>query len=129
MQKILALTKKMGLDQGGLWLSEDGGKTWTEQTGQLNSEHSKTFIRDRSLNRILMYLETVQMLLNKAELSSAEDSGIYSIIQQCNMDLHPQRASRQTYGFTSHHYCHLIPSVWKTLEPHIIDISHTCLLQ
>ncbi len=35
-QNVLAITKKVGLDAGGLWLSTDGGKRWQEQTAQLN---------------------------------------------------------------------------------------------
>lgn len=36
-QNVLAITKKVGTDAGGLWLSSDGGKRWTEQTANLNA--------------------------------------------------------------------------------------------
>lgn len=35
-QFVLAITKKMGQDAGGLWTSQDGGKSWGEKTAELN---------------------------------------------------------------------------------------------
>ncbi|KAL6759447.1 hypothetical protein V8C86DRAFT_2572580 [Haematococcus lacustris] len=34
---VLAITKKSGVDAGGLWLSSDGGKRWAEKTQLLNA--------------------------------------------------------------------------------------------
>eukprot|EP00197_Chlamydomonas_leiostraca_P003012 CAMPEP_0202867564 /NCGR_PEP_ID=MMETSP1391-20130828/9502_1 /ASSEMBLY_ACC=CAM_ASM_000867 /TAXON_ID=1034604 /ORGANISM="Chlamydomonas leiostraca, Strain SAG 11-49" /LENGTH=890 /DNA_ID=CAMNT_0049547617 /DNA_START=70 /DNA_END=2742 /DNA_ORIENTATION=- len=36
-QHVLAITKKMGQDAGGVWYSSDGAKTWEEKTVLLNS--------------------------------------------------------------------------------------------
>lgn len=41
-QNVLAITKKVGLDAGGLWLSTDGGKRWAEQTAMLNASLPST---------------------------------------------------------------------------------------
>ena len=32
MQKVVAVTKKVGKDVGGFWTSTDGAKTWVEKT-------------------------------------------------------------------------------------------------
>ena len=38
MQKVVAITKKVGKDVGGFWLSTDSAKTWTEKTMALTGE-------------------------------------------------------------------------------------------
>ena len=35
-QKVVAITKKVGKDVGGFWISNDGAKSWIEKTQSLS---------------------------------------------------------------------------------------------